>query len=123
MTHASSVELLGIRKGIILRFRKSRELKANKIVLHVGNGEWDAIQEIGHFYLCLPFCMDLTLINVCLITYIIKKIILVSHLIKFAFKFQFVNDDVHSFLDGIFYFEARPINRIYELNLDETSKK
>nr|KAJ0215331.1 hypothetical protein LSAT_V11C300143630 [Lactuca sativa] len=77
-------------------FGKSRELKTYEMVLHVGNGSRDAVQGIGHFDLQLPSGLYLTLNN-------------------------FVDDNIHSLLDGIFYFEARPINAIYELNLDDTS--
>ena len=65
--------------------------------------------------------MDLTLNYVCLITYITRNIISVSPLRKSGYDFKFVDDNIHSLLNGIFYFEARPINGIYELNLDDTS--
>nr|KAJ0210600.1 hypothetical protein LSAT_V11C400172590 [Lactuca sativa] len=81
-------------------FRKSRELKIDEMVLYVGNGAWVAVQAIGNFDLHSPF---------------------VSHLRKSGFDFQFVDDNIHSLLDGIFYFKARPINGIYELKLDDTS--
>ena len=102
-------------------FRKSRELKTDEMVLHVGNGARVAVQAIGHFDLHLPSGLYLTLNNVCLITSITRNIVSVSRLRKSGFNFQFVDDNIHSFLNGIFYFEARPINGIYELNLDDTS--
>nr|KAJ0201686.1 hypothetical protein LSAT_V11C600305960 [Lactuca sativa] len=75
----------------------------------------------GHFDLFLPSCLYLTLDNARLITSINRNIILVSSLRKSGYDFKFVDDNIHSFLKGIFYFEARPINGIYELNLDNTS--
>nr|KAJ0208644.1 hypothetical protein LSAT_V11C400177410 [Lactuca sativa] len=101
-------------------FRKSKELKAYEMVLHVGNGARVAVQALGHFDLCLRSGMYLTLDNVCLITSITRNIISVSCLRKSGYDFKFVDDNIHSFLKGRFYFEARPINGI-ELNLDETS--
>lgn len=102
-------------------FRKSRELKIHDMVLHLGNGARVAVQAIGHFDLCLPCGLYLTLNNVCLITSITRNIVSDSRLRKSGFNFQFVDDNIHSFLNGILYFEARPINGIYELNLYDTS--
>nr|KAJ0195595.1 hypothetical protein LSAT_V11C700371250 [Lactuca sativa] len=166
-THALSVELSGIGKGIVLKlknkkagegpsiistlmiemglftfssntwvldidcgthicnslhgFKKSRELKTDVMVLHVGNGAQVAVQEIGHFDLHLPSGLYRALNNVCLITSIARNIVSVSYLRKSGYDFKFIDDNIHSFLKGIFYFEARPINAIYELNLDDTS--
>nr|KAJ0200916.1 hypothetical protein LSAT_V11C600338470 [Lactuca sativa] len=101
-------------------FKKSKELKTNEMVLHVGNEARVANQSIGYFDLCLPSGLYLTLNNVYLVTSITRNIVSVSRLRKSGFNFQFVDENIHSFLDGIFYFEARPINEIYELNLDDT---
>nr|KAJ0193311.1 hypothetical protein LSAT_V11C800391640 [Lactuca sativa] len=102
-------------------FRKSKELKADEMVLHVGNGARVAVQAMGHSDLCLPSGLYLTIDNACLITSITRNIISVSRLRKYGYDFKFVDDNIHSFLKGIFYFEARPVNGIYELNLDDTS--
>nr|KAJ0184546.1 hypothetical protein LSAT_V11C900496980 [Lactuca sativa] len=101
-------------------FRKSKELKADKMVLHVGNRAHITVQDLGHFDLCLPSGVYLTLDNVCLITFITINIISVSRLRKSGYHFKIVDDNIHSFLKGIFYFD-RPINGIYELSLDDTS--
>ncbi|KAL4590248.1 hypothetical protein LXL04_003174 [Taraxacum kok-saghyz] len=45
----------------------------------------------------------------------------VARLKQSGFTYQFVDDNIHSFMNGMFYFEARPINGIYELNLDCSS--
>nr|KAJ0225208.1 hypothetical protein LSAT_V11C100038440 [Lactuca sativa] len=71
--------LIELRKKVEERFRKSRQLKKNEMVVHVGNGAHIGIQAIGYFDLCIPFCMQLTLNN------------------------------------------ARTINGIYEVSLDDTS--
>nr|KAJ0221420.1 hypothetical protein LSAT_V11C200080950 [Lactuca sativa] len=102
-------------------FKKSRELKADEMVLHVGNGVRVAVRDLGHFDLCLPSNLYLTLDNACLIISITRNIVLVSRSRKSGLYFKSVDYNVHSFLKGIFYFEARPINGIYELNLDDTS--
>nr|KAJ0200798.1 hypothetical protein LSAT_V11C600316020 [Lactuca sativa] len=101
-------------------FRKSKDLKENEMVLHVGKGARVTVQALRHFDLCLPSGLNLTLDNVCLITAITRNIILVLRLRKSGNDFKFDDDNIHS-LKGIFYFEARPINRIYELNLNDTS--
>nr|KAJ0208450.1 hypothetical protein LSAT_V11C500247590 [Lactuca sativa] len=46
-------------------FRKSRKMKKNEMVLHVGNGARVVVQATRHFDLCLPFGLYLTLNNVC----------------------------------------------------------
>ena len=86
------------------RFRKSRQLKKNEMVVHVGNGAHIGIQAIGYFDLCIPFCMQLTLNNVYLITSINGNIISLSCLRKSSYDFKFVDDNIHSFLNVIFYF-------------------
>nr|KAJ0201275.1 hypothetical protein LSAT_V11C600313920 [Lactuca sativa] len=63
-------------------FRKSRELKIHDMVLHLGNGARVAVQAIGHFDLCLPCGLYLTLNNVCLITSITRNIVSDSRLRK-----------------------------------------
>nr|KAJ0202556.1 hypothetical protein LSAT_V11C500232900 [Lactuca sativa] len=108
--------------NLLQGFRKSKELKADETVLHVGNGAWVAVQEIGHFDLCLPSGLYLTFEYVFLVTSITRNIISFSRLRKFGYDFKFGDDNIHFFLKGIFYFEARPINGIYELNLDDISK-
>ena len=102
-------------------FRKSKQLKAGEMVLHVGNGAKVAVQALGYFDLCLPNGLYLKLDNVCLIPSLTRNIISVARLKQSGFTYQFVDDNIHSFMNGMFYFEARPINGIYELNLDCSS--
>ena len=102
-------------------FRRSKKLKAGDMVLHMGNGAKVAVQEIGTFEMCLPNGLYLLLDNVCYIPSLTRNIISVSRLKQSGFNYQFVDDNIHSFLKGIFYFEARPANGIYELNLDCSS--
>nr|KAJ0211716.1 hypothetical protein LSAT_V11C400204140 [Lactuca sativa] len=45
---------------------------------------------------------------------------------SFSFKetvcnYQFIDDNIQPFLNEVFYFAARPINGIYELNIDDSS--
>nr|KAJ0209623.1 hypothetical protein LSAT_V11C400180030 [Lactuca sativa] len=61
-------------------FRKSRELKTDEMVSHVGNGARVAVQAIRHFDLHLPYGLYLTQNNVCLITSITRI------LYRFPFK-------------------------------------
>lgn len=60
----------------------------------------DLMNLIGHFDLQLPSSLYLTLNNMCLITSITRNIVSVSCLRKSSFIFQFVDDNIHSFLDG-----------------------
>ena len=87
----------------------------------MGNGICVMVQNLGHFDLCLPSGLYLTFEYVFLVTSITRNIISFSRLRKSGYDFKFVDDNIHSFLKGIFYFEARPINGIYELNLDGIS--
>ena len=99
-------------------FRKNKELK-----------KWDGttcrqwnmgrVQSIGNFELCLPSGLYLKLYHFCLITTITKNIILVSRWGKSGFNYQFVDDYINSFLNGVFFFAIRAINGIYELNIDD----
>ena len=102
-------------------FRRSKQLKAGDMVLHVGNGAKVAVQALGNFDLCLPNGLYLKLDNVCLIPSLTRNIISVARLKQSGSTYQFVDDNIHSFMNGMFYFEARPINGIYELNLDCSS--
>nr|KAJ0191599.1 hypothetical protein LSAT_V11C800425560 [Lactuca sativa] len=123
-------EVLMICEGQIKKKKHEKNFKGKpqdgeglkaKARLHVGNGARVAVQAIGNFELCLPSILYLKLDNVCLITTITSNIISVLHLIKFDFNYQFVNDYIHSLLNGVLYFKARQINGIFELNLDDSS--
>nr|KAJ0206220.1 hypothetical protein LSAT_V11C500244340 [Lactuca sativa] len=85
-------------------FRKSKELKVDEMVLHVGNRARVVVQDFGNFDLCLPSGLYLTLDNVCLVTSITRNIISVSHLTKSGYDFKFFDDNICSFLKGIFCF-------------------
>ena len=74
-----------------------------------------------NYDLCLPSGLYLSLSNVCLITSITRNIISFSCLRKFGFSYQIVDGNIHSFLNGVFYVEARTINGIHELNINDTS--
>ena len=92
------------------------------MVLHVGNGATIAVHAHGNLELCLPSGLNLYLNNVYYVPTLTRNILSVSLLKQSAFNYQFMNDNLHVFKNGIFYFEARPINGIYEINLDCKSK-
>nr|GFC17805.1 zinc finger, CCHC-type [Tanacetum cinerariifolium] len=51
--------LNSIRAGL----RASRKLKPGALSLYVGNGQREAVEEIGAFYLCLPSGLEIVLNN------------------------------------------------------------
>jgi hypothetical protein len=99
-------------------FRKSRQLKAGEMVLHVGNGASVAVQALGAFDLLLPNGLYLTLNNICFVPSLTRNIISVARLKQSGFTYRFVDDNIHAYKDDIFYFEASPHNDIYEVNLN-----
>lgn len=90
--------------NLLQRFRKSRQLKKDEMVVHVGNGARVAVQALGYFDLCIPFGVYLTLNNVYFITSINKNIISLSCLRKSGYDSKFVDDNIHCFFNLIFYF-------------------
>jgi len=103
-------------------FRRSTQLGKHEMVLYVGNGATVAVHAHGNLEMCLPSGLNLYLNNVYYIPTLTRNILSVSLLKQSDFNYQFMNDNLHAFKNGIFYFEARPINGIYEINLDCKSK-
>ncbi|KAI3723657.1 hypothetical protein L2E82_35412 [Cichorium intybus] len=100
-------------------FKRSRRLKANEVVLRVGNSARVAVDSIGNFDLLLPNGLYLTLTNVYYVPSLTRNIISVAKLRQCGFDLSFMNDDICVYKNNVFYFEARPLNGIYEVNLDE----
>ncbi|KAI3708868.1 hypothetical protein L2E82_38397 [Cichorium intybus] len=100
-------------------FKRSRRLKANEVVLRVGNSARVAVDSIGSFDLLLPSGLYLTLLNVYYVPSLTRNIISVAKLRQYGFNLCFINDDICVSKNNVFYFEARPLNGIYEVNLDE----
>ncbi|KAI3710140.1 hypothetical protein L2E82_39914 [Cichorium intybus] len=100
-------------------FERSRRPKANEVVLRVGNSARVAVDSIGSFDLLLPNGLYLTLLNVYYVPSLTRNIISVAKLRQCGFDLSFINDDICVYKNNVFYFEARPLNGIYEVNLDE----
>nr|GFA51533.1 hypothetical protein [Tanacetum cinerariifolium] len=72
--------------------RASRKLKPRALSLYVGNGQREAVEAIGTFYLCLPSGLDIVLNNCHYAPSITRGVISVSHLYEDGFVNRFVDN-------------------------------
>ena len=98
--------------------RDRRSLQQGEVILQVGNGAHVAADSIGTFDLLLPSGLHLLLTNVVYAPSLTRNILSVDRLRQSGFMYRFINEFIHAFYNNVFYFEARPINGIYEINLD-----
>ncbi|KAJ0522562.1 putative RNA-directed DNA polymerase [Helianthus annuus] len=98
--------------------KRIRKLKQGDLELHVGNGQKVAVKAVGEFVLELPSGLFITLDNVFYVPSLTKNIISVSALREqgFNYAFDIVNGNISAFLNGVFYFEAKPHNGVYEID-------
>ncbi|KAD4586260.1 hypothetical protein E3N88_23861 [Mikania micrantha] len=98
--------------------RKVRKLKIGDLELHVGNGQKVAVKAVGEYVLLLPNGLELVLNNVCFIPSLTRNIVSVSALCEHGFKYAFNDNGYFSaYLNGVFYFDAKPHNGIYEIDV------
>jgi hypothetical protein len=97
--------------------RRSKLLKPGDLDLHVGNGASVAVEALGTFELLLPNGLYLILDNCCYVPSLTRNIISVARLKESGHTYVFVDDSIRVFKNDILYFEARPHNGIYEVDL------
>nr|GFA90026.1 hypothetical protein [Tanacetum cinerariifolium] len=101
--------------------RASRKLKSGTLSLYVGNGQREAIDAIGAFYLCLPSGLDIVLNNCHYALSITKGDSFVSCLYKDGFVNRFVNNTIQVSRNNMVYFCAIPRDGIFEIDLSNSN--
>nr|GEV17509.1 zinc finger, CCHC-type [Tanacetum cinerariifolium] len=74
--------------------RASRKLKPGALSLYMGNGQREAVEAIGAFYLCLPSGLEIVLNNCHYAPSITRGVISVSRFYENGFVNRFVNNTI-----------------------------
>nr|GEV23121.1 retrotransposon protein, putative, Ty1-copia subclass [Tanacetum cinerariifolium] len=88
--------------------RASKKLKPGALRLYMGNGQREAVEVIGVFYLCLPSGLEIVLNNCHYAPSITRGVIFVSHLYEDGFINRFVNNTIQVSRNNMVYFSAIP---------------
>nr|GEY96182.1 hypothetical protein [Tanacetum cinerariifolium] len=97
--------------------RASRKLKPGALSLYVGNGQREAVEAIGIFYLCLSSGLEIVLNNCHYAPSITRGVIFVSRLYEDGFINRFVNNTIQVSRNNMVYFSAIPKDGIFEIDL------
>ncbi|GJX74265.1 retrotransposon protein, putative, ty1-copia subclass [Tanacetum coccineum] len=100
--------------------RVSRKLKPGALSLYVGNGQREAVEAIGVYYLCLPSRLEIVLNNCHYAPYITRGVISVSHLYEDGFINRIVNNTIQVSRNNMVYFSAIPRDGIFEIDLSNS---
>nr|GEU36658.1 zinc finger, CCHC-type [Tanacetum cinerariifolium] len=100
--------------------RASRKLKPGALSLYVGNGQREAVEAIGVFYLCLPSGLEIVLKYCHFASYITRGVIFVSRLYEDGFINCFVNNTIQVSRNNMVYFSAIPRDGIFEIDLSNS---
>ncbi|GKB37662.1 retrotransposon protein, putative, ty1-copia subclass [Tanacetum coccineum] len=103
-------------KGI----RASRKLKLRAFILYVGNGQREAVEAIGIFYLCLSSGLEIVLYNFHYAPSITRGEIYVSCLYEDGFINRFVNNTIQVSRNNMVYFSVIPRDGIFEIDLSNS---
>ncbi|KAD4385131.1 hypothetical protein E3N88_25299 [Mikania micrantha] len=102
---------------VFIGLKKARELREGQLVLHVGNGARVAVEAVGEYSLLLPSGLYLKLNNVCYVPSLTRNIISAARMYEQGFTFGFHEGNILTFKSNVMYFEARPHNGIYEVDI------
>ncbi|GKA91989.1 retrotransposon protein, putative, ty1-copia subclass, partial [Tanacetum coccineum] len=100
--------------------RASRKLKPGTLSMYVGNGQREAVEAIGVFYLCLLSGLEIVLNNCHYAPSITRGVIFVSCLYEDGFINRFVNNTIQVSRNNIVYFSVIPRNGIFEIDLSNS---
>nr|GEY97160.1 zinc finger, CCHC-type [Tanacetum cinerariifolium] len=100
--------------------RASRKLKPGALSLYVGNGQREAVEAIGAFYLCLPSGLEIVLNNCHYAPSITRGVISVSRLYEDGFVNRFVDNTIQVSRNNVVYFYAIPRDGIFEIDLSNS---
>ena len=99
--------------------RGAKKLACGERYLYVGNGVRAAVEAIGTFDLVLPSGLILVLNNCHYAPSIVRGVVSVSLLLDNGFVHTFVGNGISVSLNNVFYFNAIPINGVFEILMDE----
>ncbi|KAD4179844.1 hypothetical protein E3N88_28435 [Mikania micrantha] len=91
------------------------EMKKNPV--GAGTSARVAVEAIGEYSLLLPSGLYLKLNNVCYVPSLTRNIISAARLHEQGFTFGFHEGNILTFKSNVMYFEARPHNGIYEVDI------
>nr|GEU88379.1 hypothetical protein [Tanacetum cinerariifolium] len=100
--------------------RASRKLKPGALSLYVGNGQREAVEATGAFYLCLPNGLEIVLNNCHYAPSITIGVISVSRLYEDGFVNRFVDNTIQVFRYNVVYFSAILRDGIFEIDLSNS---
>nr|GEZ89642.1 zinc finger, CCHC-type [Tanacetum cinerariifolium] len=100
--------------------RASRKLKPRALSLYVGNGQREAVEAIGAFYLCLPGGLEIVLNNCHYASSITKGVIFVSRLYEYGFVNRFIDNTIQVSMNNMVYFSAIPRDGIFDIDLSNS---
>nr|GEW77112.1 hypothetical protein [Tanacetum cinerariifolium] len=100
--------------------RASRKIKPLALCLYVGNGQREAVEAIGAFYLCLPNGLEIVLNNWHYAPSITRGVISVSRLYEDGFVNRFVDNTIQVSRNNVVYFYAIPTDGIFEIDLSNS---
>nr|GEW70643.1 hypothetical protein [Tanacetum cinerariifolium] len=100
--------------------RASRKLKPRALSLYVRNGQREAVEAIGAFYLCLPSGLEIVLNNCHYAPSITRRVISISCLYEDGFVNRFVNNTIQVSQNIVVYFSAIPRDGIFEIDLSNS---
>nr|GFB80502.1 hypothetical protein [Tanacetum cinerariifolium] len=116
--------LNAIRAGkvqkVVQGLRASRKLKPGALSLYVGNGQREAVEALGAFYLCLPNGLEIVLNNCHYAPSITRGVISVSRSYDDGFVNRFIDNTIQVSRNNVVYFSAIPRDGIFEINLSNS---
>nr|GEW34959.1 retrotransposon protein, putative, Ty1-copia subclass [Tanacetum cinerariifolium] len=109
-----------LRELVVQGLRASRKQKPMALSLYVGNGQREAVEAIGAFYLCLPSGLEIVLNNCHYAPSITRGVISVSRLYEDGFVNRFVDNTIQVSRNSVVYFCAIPRDGIFENDLSNS---
>nr|GEU91681.1 hypothetical protein [Tanacetum cinerariifolium] len=109
-----------LQELVVKGLKASRKLKLGALSLYVGNGQHEAVEAIGVFYLCLPSGLEIVLNNCHYASSITRGVISVSRLYEYGFINCFVNNKIQVSRNYMVYFSAIPRDDIFEIDLSNS---
>nr|GEZ01568.1 hypothetical protein [Tanacetum cinerariifolium] len=100
--------------------RASRKLKPGALSLYVGNGQREAVEAIGVFYLCLPSGLNIVLNNCHYAPSITREVISDSCLYEDGFINCFLNNTIQVSRNNMVYFSTIPRDGIFKIDLSNS---
>nr|GEV13491.1 hypothetical protein [Tanacetum cinerariifolium] len=117
--HEKRTQLLEL---VVQGLRASKKLKPEALSLYVANGQREAVEAIGVFYLCLPSKLEIVLNNCHYASSITRGVISVSRLYEDGFVNRFVDNTIQVSRNNMVYFSAIPRDGIFEIDFNKRAK-